>query len=217
MHIISENVRTVLVKHSLQQEQKNNMKKVTKETRRKMRESALGRKHSFKTREKIKNSLLGKIRTPEQRKHYSKAKRGERSPSAIFSEAEVKIIRRKLRQGVMKADLAREYDTSWSNIHSIGIGKTWKHILTDEDREYIRQEKNHSPKRARLDVEEVAYIKAELARGADVNEIAKAFSVVPQTILNIKLNKTWKDVRELKAWEYQSNARSFSEHHFRET
>lgn len=104
-------------------------RELSQATRDKMSQSAMYRSHSLETRNKISVSLKNKTRTPAQRKRYSVAKQGEKSPTAKLTTAEVLEIRQRFKQGTRICALATEYDVTWSNIQSIVLGKSWRHLL----------------------------------------------------------------------------------------
>ena len=54
--------------------------------------------------------------------------RGEGSPTAKLSEADVREIRRAVKSGVMQITLAKKYGVTAPAIHRIVIRKSWKHI-----------------------------------------------------------------------------------------
>ena len=54
--------------------------------------------------------------------------RGERCRQAKLTVADVKIIKRRLSEGALMTDLAREFGVSDSNIRLIKIGRNWRHV-----------------------------------------------------------------------------------------
>lgn len=99
----------------------------TPETRLKMRNSRLGKKHSEQTRKKISASHMGKRVSDEARKKMSIAKtgkqRGEQNPTAKLTEAQVLEIRS---SRVTHKKLARQYGVTGGAVAAIRQGKNWK-------------------------------------------------------------------------------------------
>lgn len=71
---------------------------------------------------------------PAQRKQRSTAgiRRGGNHPKALFSEAQVRAIKRRIAAGEMLSQIARDYAVSGPVIHHIKTGKTWSHITLED-------------------------------------------------------------------------------------
>lgn len=54
--------------------------------------------------------------------------RGEQVRSAKFTADDIRSIRARVATGELRANLAHEYDVTWSCIQSIVLRKTWRHI-----------------------------------------------------------------------------------------
>lgn len=61
-----------------------------------------------------------------QKQEAGRVPRGEESPTAVLTEADVAEIRR--RRGEPQKDLADEFGCTFSNISAIQLGKSWRHV-----------------------------------------------------------------------------------------
>jgi hypothetical protein len=64
--------------------------------------------------------------------------RGERASSAKLTEADVVAIRRRYASGERRADLAREFGVTHTNVTDIVNGKTWTHLPTSPTQTFDR-------------------------------------------------------------------------------
>lgn len=71
---------------------------------------------------------------PPERKQRSSAgiRRGEGHPKALFSESQVRAIKRRIASGEMLSQIARDYAVSGPVIHHIKTGKTWSHVNLED-------------------------------------------------------------------------------------
>ena len=65
----------------------------------------------------------GSQRYPERRP------RGEKNKASMLTEQQVQEIRHHFDEGWKIADIARTFDTSWSNVGRIVRGEIWKHVV----------------------------------------------------------------------------------------
>lgn len=106
--------------------------KLSEEHRRKISEALTGREVSDSTRRKISDRMKGNQyckglkRSPEDKLNKSLAIRGEKSPLAKFTNAQVEEIRELVRRGAKQAALAELFNVSRPTICRIVAKKVYK-------------------------------------------------------------------------------------------
>lgn len=65
------------------------------------------------------------------RKQRREARQGEKSPGAKLKDAQVSVIKRRLREGARPSDLARQFEVSPQTISGIKNGWKWTHIAEE--------------------------------------------------------------------------------------
>jgi DNA invertase Pin-like site-specific DNA recombinase len=141
----------------------------------------------------------------QTRKKQSEAKQGEKSRTAVLTEAQVIEIRKKYLPGLVGTKhLAKEYGVGNSTIAGIVTGKSWQHIPMGEYgsvEEYKAAKKAEaaacpaSHPNAKLDKLRVQAIRQRFAEGAKKLHLANEYGVNIKTISDILAFKIWKDVR----------------------
>lgn len=137
------------------------------------------------------------------RKKQSEAKQGEKSRTAVLTEAQVMEIRRKYLPGIVGTkQLAKEYGVGHTTIAGIVAGKTWQHIPMGDYAsvaEYQAAKKAEAAARptshanAKLDKGKVRAIRQRFTEGAKKLHLAKEYGVHMKTISDILAFKIWKD------------------------
>jgi len=106
----------------------------------------------------------------------------------VLTEEQVWEIDRLLRETNMTpGQIAKQFKVSSRAIRSIRNGECWSHLK----REKINRQPSPYTHGVKLDWEQAAKIKAQIAQGKSNTEIAKLFGVHRRTIADIKLGNTW--------------------------
>jgi hypothetical protein len=121
---------------------------------------------------------------------HGRSGRGEESPVAKLSEADVREILA-MRQGGMRiGDIARWFETSRPNVEAILYGRSWNHV-TGIPLPIVKPPSERRPKN-KLTSGQVREILALIASGITKKDIAIRMGVSEGTILKIDQGKTWR-------------------------
>lgn len=151
--------------------------------------STKGHKHSKETRKRISQSNLGKKQSEEQRRRNSENKRGSNHPNAKLTEEQVLEIKKLLENGRSLIDVATMFNVSYCCASSIKNSDSWTHVGDDiSSIEYSKVTKSI------LTEDDVTEIKLLLKKKVKQKEIAQEFNVDPTTISSIKKGKIWSGV-----------------------
>lgn len=104
----------------------------TDEWREKQRSASSLRRHSEQTRLKMRQSQLGKKHTLDRIKNISISKQGQavgsNNPSAKLTEEKVLQIRKEASNGASLLAISRKYNCGWTTIKRVVSRDTWSHI-----------------------------------------------------------------------------------------
>lgn len=64
----------------------------------------------------------------EDRDTKGRGNDGDRNPMSKLTTDDVVRMRELFKEGKLRSEIAKEYNTSWANAHNICTGKAWKHI-----------------------------------------------------------------------------------------
>lgn len=103
-------------------------RKLSDETRAKMRASSPHRKLTADDRQRISNYMSNRIVSEITKEKLRIANTGSNSPVTHLVEADVFDIKCQLMAGVIQKRLAEKYDVSIGAISAIANGRTWKHV-----------------------------------------------------------------------------------------
>lgn len=149
--------------------------------------------------------------TAEQRIKYSKSRKGKKASPALsaalqkirkvgsksnlssINEEKVLSIISSLNEGKTPNTICLAHNVGISLVRAIYQRRTWTHLTKDL---YIKLpgSENQRNKVSKLNKENVKIIKIRLLNGESHLDISKEYGVSRTTILDIKKNKTWKDV-----------------------
>ena len=92
--------------------------------------------HKDSNRQNNATSNLEWVTYKENAQHASrngrlKDRKGVNNINSKLSNEEVVAIKKRLKSGHGKVDIAKSYNVTTSTIHAIKIGKTWKHITIE--------------------------------------------------------------------------------------
>jgi LAGLIDADG-like domain len=134
---------------------------------------------------------FGKSPSVETRKKMSLAKVGDKSSMAKLNWDVVRQIRAFYQTGDLSfADLATKYDVCPTTIGQIVRNEHW----VDSTYVFVKRSKIKA-KSKKLTEQDVQEIKRLLASGITSEEISRQFNVNASTILAIRWNKIWKDIK----------------------
>lgn len=118
--------------------------------------------------------------------------KGENSRTAILTEEQVYMIRKKYFSSEnLQSELAEEYGVSRSTIAGIIKRRKWKHLPMSLEEESYKGRISH---KAKLSASDVLDIKKRLSLGETASSLSKEFSVSRATIYFIKSGETYKTV-----------------------
>lgn len=152
------------------------------------------RKWSDKQRIKYSNSRKGKKATPAQLNALNENRKiGSESNLSNINEEKVLLIVNSINDGLSPKEVSLLYDVGISCVKAIYQRRTWVHITKEL---FIRDIGKDSQRKqiSKLNIEKVKIIKARLLKGESHLDLAKEFNVSRTTLLDIKKNKTWKDI-----------------------
>jgi len=149
--------------------------------------------------------------TKQQREKYSKSRKGKPASEALqnalnnsrkigsksnlssIDENKVIQIVNDINSGLTPNEVSKLHSVGISIVRSICQKRNWKHILQNLTIREIGT-KSQRQRCAKLNEEQVRNIKKRLAEGENHLTIAEEYNVSRTTILDIKKNKTWKDI-----------------------
>jgi hypothetical protein len=120
--------------------------------------------------------------------------RGERNHKAQLTRDQVSEIKTKMNQKAKLVDLAKEYSVSVQLVARIKMEQTWEDVEPKIDVKRSRRPLGEDHGRAKLNNENVATIKAALAAGTTVKDLAQQFDVSIITIRGIRRGLQWSHV-----------------------
>lgn len=100
----------------------------SEETRERMRQSQIGRKHTMETRAKISSANKEFANRPEEKVRRSKNMTGAGNPQAKLNEDDIREIRRLRETGQSYYSIAKDFHMAPESISNICRRITWKHI-----------------------------------------------------------------------------------------
>lgn len=118
--------------------------------------------------------------------------RGERSGSALLTDAAVLAIRQRYVAGERVRDLAQEHGVADSSISNIITGRTWKHVGGPVDPAPLMQGARY--RRSPLTDGMVEAIRARYTAGETAGALARDYGVSRGTVRDIVTGRTWKHV-----------------------
>lgn len=125
---------------------------------------------------------------------------GERSGRAKLTDVRVLEVRAHLAAGERTSDVARAYDVHPNNVKAIGEKRLWGHLPTPEGgHPAVTPAPVHERAPAlgeahglaKLTAPQVIEIRAHLAAGEQMTDIARYYNVNPKAVLNIRSGATW--------------------------
>jgi len=116
---------------------------------------------------------------------------GERHPQAVYTEAEVVELRRRLAAGERVRVLAREIGRPASGIRRIREGTSWAHLSSGPIVQKLKPFRGGDHSNSVLDERSVVAIKIGLAEGARNKDLAAKYGVATSTICDIRQGRTW--------------------------
>jgi group I intron endonuclease len=146
----------------------------------------------------------GTILTDEARKKisdHSKTRIGSKNAGTKLHEDDVIKIVGMIKEGKAYKEIGKAFDVSTNVVWSIASGKTWRHVVSDEDLEEIiemlKDTGRVSPRTNTKMTEEIAYeVKKLLLIGEKtLIEIAEVFNIRPAQVTAIKNLANWAKVK----------------------
>lgn len=123
-------------------------------------------------------------------------RRGEASPQARLTEADVLTIREQYAAGVSQRALALKFSTHFGNIHAIIKRKSWVHVggpsaSDTRPTTYAKGERNSN---ARLTPESVRNLRRRFAMGETKTALAREYGVSFPTVAAVVEGRAWRHV-----------------------
>ena len=106
-------------------------KKLSEETKQRMREASHHQRQSEDGRRRISEAMKNRIVSDETKEKLRNANIGSKSPVAVLNEEKVKEIKIKLKEGVKQSELAKQFNVSYGVISAIKHNRTWTHVKID--------------------------------------------------------------------------------------
>lgn len=106
-------------------------KKLSEETKRRMREASHHQRQSEDGRRRISEAMKNRIVSDETKEKLRNANIGSKSPVAVLDEEKVKEIKISLMDGVKQSELAKQFNVSYGVISAIKHNRTWTHVKID--------------------------------------------------------------------------------------
>lgn len=117
-------------------------KKLSDETRAKMRSSSRHQGPSEDGRRKISEYMSNRIVSDSTKEKLRQANTGSNSPVTKLSENDVYIIKQRIMHGDIQRVIADDYAVSLGVISAIANDRTWRHVEIDGWCDYILHKKN---------------------------------------------------------------------------
>lgn len=111
--------------------------------------------------------------------------------NASLTEEDVAHIKLRLELGDTGKGLAKKFGVGASAITNIKKGRTWKNIKPKHPSPEDTSEQNQ----AKLTEKDVAHIKLQFSLGVSTNSLAKKFGRSVSALRNIRIGKTWKNIK----------------------
>jgi group I intron endonuclease len=106
-------------------------KKLSEETKQRMREASHHQRQSEDGRRRISEAMKNRIVSDETKEKLRNANIGSKSPVAVLDEEKVKEIKISLMDGVKQSELAKQFNVSYGVISAIKHNRTWTHVKID--------------------------------------------------------------------------------------
>lgn len=152
------------------------------------------RKWTEKQREKYSKSRKGKPASEALQKALNNSRKiGSKSNLSLIDENKVIQIVNDINSGLTPKEVCKLHNIGISIVRSICQKRNWKHILQNLTIREIGT-KSQRQRCSKLNEEQVRNIKKRLSEGESHLTIAKEYNVSRTAILDIKKNKTWKDI-----------------------
>lgn len=113
-------------------------RKLSEETKAKMRASSRHQGPGEKGRQKISQYMSNRIVSDETRQKLREANTGSNSPVTKLNEDKVDQIKQSIINGEIQRLIAERYDVSLGAISAIANNRTWTHVNTPGWNEYIK-------------------------------------------------------------------------------
>lgn len=130
-----------------------------------------------------------KQNSEDRKKHGTYPATGEKSSHALITDAQAIEIHQKVREGVVRTEVAKEYGVSKSTVNHIAGGFGWTHLELEPIDGFVVGEKSHY---AKLTESEVRQLHKEYGEGKTGRELAVKYGVTLSNIRMIVVGKTWK-------------------------
>ena len=93
-------------------------KKLSEETKRRMREASHHQRQSEDGRRRISEAMKNRIVSDETKEKLRNANIGSKSPVAVLNEEKVKEIKIKLKEGIKQSELAKQFNVGSVVVHA---------------------------------------------------------------------------------------------------
>ena len=103
-------------------------RKLSEETKKRMRESSRHLSPQEKTIESVRNYMKNRVVSDETKKKLSEINTGENSPVTKFTNSDVQNIKTMINSGEQIKKIADMYGVSYGTISAIKHNRQWKHI-----------------------------------------------------------------------------------------
>lgn len=122
--------------------------------------------------------------------------KGSDSHLSTITESQVLCIIDDFINGSRQIEIAKNYKISSQIVNQIITGRTWKHLITDEQYQLIRKRRgSEAPNASRINIETVKEIREKYATGNYTqDELGRLYYVVRTQISRIVNYKEWKNV-----------------------
>lgn len=165
-------------------------RKLSEETKAKMRASSHHLSPSDKTREKLSNYMKNRVITESTKQKIREANMGSNSHVTSLIEDDVIDIKKRLMKSEKQSDIANDYNLSLGAISAIANNRSWTHVIVDGWSQYISNKTKHKT----FSDNDVRNIRNLLQKGYSRSKIARQYHCCSSNISNIAIGKTHKNV-----------------------
>lgn len=103
-----------------------------------------------------------------------------------LTSCQVKEIRERLKLLEPHASIAKDYGVHSVTISNISLGKTWAHLITEEE---LTESLANRRKLKKITDDQILEIRSLVASGMSCRKVAKIFNITHQTVSDIKNRK----------------------------